>query len=51
MLVQLANGQMALVLAATEEYVRLDANNMAAGKTLTMELELVAVAPSSGKQP
>ncbi|KAK9846576.1 hypothetical protein WJX81_006929 [Elliptochloris bilobata] len=45
MLVELANGDTALVLAAGEHSVRLDANNMMAGKARVFELELVALEP------
>ena len=45
MLVELANGDTALVVAAGERSVRLDANNMMAGKARVFELELVALEP------
>ena len=43
MLLELSNGGMALVVAADEEAVVLDANNMLAGKALWFELELAAL--------
>ena len=43
MLVELANGGMALVVKMDEECVVLDANNMLAGKALFFELELVSL--------
>ena len=43
MLVELANGGMALVIKMDEESVVLDANNMLAGKALFFELELVSL--------
>ena len=43
MLVELANGSMALVMAADGEAVTIDANPMMAGKKLTFELELLAI--------
>ena len=45
MLVELANGDTALVVAAGERSVRLDANGMMAGKARVFELELVALEP------
>ena len=43
MLVELANADTALVVALGEASVRLDANNMMAGKSRVFELELVAL--------
>ena len=43
MLVELANGSMALVMSADGEAVTLDANPMMAGKKLTFELELLSI--------
>lgn len=43
MLVELANGGMAVVLELTDEHVVLDANNMMAGKTLQFDLEVVSI--------
>jgi len=43
MLVELANADTALVVALGEANVRLDANNMMAGKSRVFELELVAL--------
>ncbi len=43
MLVELANSDTALVVALGEASVRLDANNMMAGKSRVFELELVAL--------
>ena len=45
MLVELANGETALVVAIGKQSVRLDANNMMAGKSRVFELELVALEP------
>lgn len=41
--VELANGSMAVVVEATPEYVRLDANSMMSGKTLLFELEVLGI--------
>jgi FKBP-type peptidyl-prolyl cis-trans isomerase 2 len=43
MVVELANGSMALVMSCGEEEVVLDANNMMAGKTLSFEVQLLSV--------
>lgn len=40
---ELANGSMAVVVEITPEHVRLDANNMMAGKTLLFELEVLKI--------
>lgn len=41
--VELANNSMAVVVEATPEYVKLDANNMMSGKTLLFELEVLSI--------
>jgi FKBP-type peptidyl-prolyl cis-trans isomerase 2 len=41
--VELANNKMAVVVEATPEYVKLDANNMMSGKTLTFALEVLSI--------
>lgn len=43
LVVELANGAQAVVLDVTDEAVKLDANHMLAGRTLTFELELVSI--------
>jgi hypothetical protein len=43
LVVELANGASALVVAADEASVRLDANSMLAGKRVVFELELVGL--------
>ncbi|KAG2447304.1 hypothetical protein HYH02_007634 [Chlamydomonas schloesseri] len=43
LVVELANGAMAVILDISETEVKLDANNMLAGKTFTIELELVSI--------
>jgi len=43
LLVELANGAMAMVLEVSEEGVKIDANNMLAGKKLVFELEVVSI--------
>jgi FKBP-type peptidyl-prolyl cis-trans isomerase 2 len=43
LVVELANGSMALVMSCSEEEVVLDANNMMAGKTLSFEVQLLSV--------
>lgn len=43
MLVELANNNMAMVISVDESGVRIDANNMLAGKKLFFELEVIAV--------
>jgi len=41
--IELANGSTAVVLEVTDEVVKLDANNLGAGKTLLFELEVVDI--------
>jgi len=41
--VELANSSMAVVVEATPEYVKLDANNMMSGKTLAFMLEVLTI--------
>jgi FKBP-type peptidyl-prolyl cis-trans isomerase 2 len=43
MLVELANGQLAAVVSIDDAIVKLDANNMMAGKQLNFELEILAI--------
>eukprot|EP00803_Ostreobium_quekettii_P004120 evm.model.scf_281.5 EVM.evm.TU.scf_281.5 scf_281:56694-60434(+) len=43
MVVELANGGMAMVVEMTEGEIKLDANNMMAGRNLTFELEVVDI--------
>ncbi|GLC44504.1 hypothetical protein PLESTB_000066100 [Pleodorina starrii] len=43
LVVELSNGGMAVVLELSDSDVKLDANNMLAGKTFTIELELAAI--------
>ena len=43
LLVELANNSMAMVIDINEKEVRLDANNMLAGKKLIFELEVIAI--------
>lgn len=45
--VELANGSMAVVVEATPQEVKLDANNMMAGKTLLFTLEVLSIEGSS----
>ncbi|KAF6265583.1 hypothetical protein COO60DRAFT_863334 [Scenedesmus sp. NREL 46B-D3] len=45
--VELANGSMAVVVEAGPEQVKLDANNMMAGKTLLFTLEVLSIDSSS----
>ena len=40
---ELANNSMAMVIDVNEKEVRLDANNMLAGKKLFFELEVIAI--------
>jgi FKBP-type peptidyl-prolyl cis-trans isomerase 2 len=48
MIVELANGSLAVVVGLSEDTVKLDANNMMAGKRLTFELEVVSIDKGSG---
>lgn len=41
--VELANGSMAVVVEATPEYVKLDANSLMSGKKLVFELEVLSI--------
>ncbi|KAG2494977.1 hypothetical protein HYH03_006910 [Edaphochlamys debaryana] len=50
LVVELANGGMAVILQATDQEVQLDANNMLAGKTFTIELELVGIDNGPGPE-
>ena len=43
MVVELVNGGMALVVEITNKDVKLDANNMMAGKNLMFELEVLGI--------
>lgn len=43
LVVELANGSNAVVLAVDERVVRLDANSMLAGKQLIFELDLLSI--------
>lgn len=43
MLVELLNGQMAVVIHIDDEAVGLDANSMMAGKIINFELEVVGI--------
>ncbi|GLI68339.1 hypothetical protein VaNZ11_012741 [Volvox africanus] len=43
LVVELANGAMAVILEVGDADVKLDANNMLAGKTFTIELELLSI--------
>lgn len=43
LVVELSNGAQAVVLEVGDETVKLDANPMMAGRSLTFELELVAI--------
>lgn len=43
MVVELVNGGMALVVEITKKDVKLDANNMMAGKNLMFELEVLGI--------
>ncbi|EFJ39367.1 hypothetical protein VOLCADRAFT_101059 [Volvox carteri f. nagariensis] len=43
LVVELANGAMAVILEVNDAEVKLDANNMLAGKTFTIELELLSI--------
>lgn len=45
-MVELANGNNAVVLNMDEKVVRLDANPMLAGKQLVFELELLSIEPT-----
>ncbi len=40
---ELANGQLAAILDITDDAVKIDANNMMAGKKLLFELELLDI--------
>ncbi len=44
MIVELANGSLAVVVEVADDVVKLDANNMMAGKTLVFELEVLGIA-------
>lgn len=46
MVVELANGASAIVVGVSEEAVRIDANNMMAGKTRTFEVRLLDIEPA-----
>jgi peptide-methionine (S)-S-oxide reductase len=50
MQVQLRNGMTAVVTAADDEFVSIDANPPLAGQALTFEVELVSLAPASQLQ-
>ncbi|KAI8468082.1 MAG: hypothetical protein J3K34DRAFT_428330 [Monoraphidium minutum] len=43
LVVELSNGSTAVVLEMTDEAIKVDANNIGAGKTLTFEVELVDI--------
>ncbi len=43
LVIELANNTMAMVLAVDDQGVRIDANNMMAGKKLFFELEVIAI--------
>ena len=43
LVVELANGQRAVVLDLSEDTVKLDANSMLAGKSVAFELELLKI--------
>lgn len=42
-MIELSNGSNALVLEITDEAVKLDANNLGAGKTLLFEIEILDI--------
>jgi hypothetical protein len=44
LVVELSNGNTALVVEAGEDAIKLDANNLGAGKTLLFELEILNIA-------
>ena len=46
MVVELANGESAMVVALTDDAVQIDANNMMAGKTMTFEVTLQRIEPA-----
>ncbi|MEW5301258.1 MAG: hypothetical protein WDW36_004128 [Sanguina aurantia] len=46
MIIELANGGIAAVISMTGGVIKIDANNMLAGKTLTFELEVVKIEKS-----
>lgn len=45
---ELANGSLAVVVGMDEKSLKIDANNMLAGKQLTFELEVVSVEKGTG---
>ena len=47
LIVELSNNNMALVVAVDEKGVKIDANNMMAGKKLFFELEVIAIKEAS----
>lgn len=46
LVVELANGASAVVVDVSDDAVKLDANNMMAGKTRTFEVTLVEIEPA-----
>lgn len=49
MVIELANSQMAMVIEMNDKNVKIDANNMMAGKKLFFELEVIAVKDGTGR--
>jgi FKBP-type peptidyl-prolyl cis-trans isomerase 2 len=47
LVVELANGASAMVVDVSESSVKIDANNMMAGKTRTFEVTLVDIEPAA----
>ncbi len=47
MLVELANGQSAMIVAMKDDVVQIDANNMMAGRTRTFEVTLQHIEPAN----
>lgn len=45
--VELSNGGQACILEVGEKVVKMDANNMLAGQTMLMELEVMAIKPKA----
>ena len=47
MLVELANGESAMIVALRDDVVQIDANNMMAGRTRTFEVTLHHIEPAN----
>lgn len=49
MIVELANGQMAVIVEMSDSSIKIDANSMMAGKTLVFELEVLTIEKASAE--